>query len=78
MKKDHTGTNWKKKKKWITTKRTKKNMKKKKNEEEEETERQDTQTPSRFVQKNHPENLILGDKHDGTQLGENWQAVLNR
>jgi hypothetical protein len=36
-------------------------------EEEEEIKCQDTQTPSRFVQKNHPENLILGDKNTETQ-----------
>jgi hypothetical protein len=36
-------------------------------EEEEETECQDTKTPSRYVQKNHPENLILGDKNAKTQ-----------
>jgi len=35
-------------------------------EEEEETKCQDTQTPSRFLKKNHPENLILSDKHVGT------------
>jgi hypothetical protein len=31
------------------------------------TQCQDTQTPSSFVQKNHPENLILGDKNSNTQ-----------
>jgi hypothetical protein len=36
-------------------------------EEEEEAERKDTQTPSRFVQKNHPKHLILGDKNAKTQ-----------
>jgi hypothetical protein len=35
-------------------------------EEEEEIERQDTQTPSRFVKKNHPEKLFLGDKNAKT------------
>jgi hypothetical protein len=39
---------------------------KKKKKKEEETKRQDTQTPSRFVQKNHPENLILGDQNAKT------------
>jgi hypothetical protein len=29
--------------------------------------KQDTKTPSRFVQKNHPKNLILGDKNARTQ-----------
>ena len=32
-------------------------------EEEEEIKCQDKRTPSRYLQKNHPQNLILGDKN---------------
>jgi hypothetical protein len=35
-------------------------------EEEEETKCQDKRTPSRYLQKNHPQNLILGDKNAKT------------
>jgi hypothetical protein len=62
MKQDLIRTNCKQKK-WSAIKK----KKKKNEEEEEETKHQDTQTPSRFVQKNHPENLILGDKNVKTQ-----------
>ena len=31
----------------------------------EESPRRDTKTPSRMTQKNHPEELIIGDMNDG-------------
>jgi len=40
-------------------------------EEEEEIECQDTQTPSRFVQKYNLEHLILGDKNAQTLTRKN-------
>jgi hypothetical protein len=43
-------------------------------EEEEEEDHQDTQTPSRFVYKNHPEHLILGDKNSKTQTRRKMES----
>ena len=36
-----------------------------KEEIREEFPRRDTKTPSRMTQKNHPEELIIGDMNDG-------------
>jgi hypothetical protein len=36
-------------------------------EEEDEAPGKDSRTPSRYVQKNHPEELILGENNKGFQ-----------
>ena len=40
-------------------------------EEEEEVPRQDTKTPSRYVQKNHLEELTLGENNKGAKQEDN-------
>ena len=35
--------------------------------ENEDSPRSDTKTPSRWVQKNHPESQIIGDKYSGVK-----------